>query len=264
MSLGRLREYLEIRKGDGAVFREIHCPSDPQGLQEGLPFRMDQDTHANIILKEDTFVELGPPNRSSCNFVLVSSSPGLLTDGRITLVGPDIRESAGKALPFGQVLMVAGEQLAEEHRLDLEQCQYISNRLPGYMIRFLPGRIWSRVGISAAAKGFSFETLGRSLMALYKSSQPMVEAMEIVFVTSSDSDVGAVRDLLKGAARKGMQIIKEKYKCDSGLDCDQCPYQPICEEIQRMTESLKGRPARGPLQSASFKYEGGAGPRNRE
>jgi len=157
MSLQKLRNHIANMKEKGVQIKEINCPSNVDGLLKGLPFRIDSQTDSNIILKEDTFVELGPPNRASCTVVLMITETDLVNDGRITLAGPDIQESSGKTLPIGQVLIVTGAGLSNEHYMELEQCQYISNRLPGYMIRFVPRRMWSRVSKMAAEKGFSFE-----------------------------------------------------------------------------------------------------------
>ena len=49
--------------------------------------------------------------------------------------------------------------------------------------------MWSRVSKNAAEKGFCFETLGRALMAIFKSDMPKVQAVEILFVTSSKEDL---------------------------------------------------------------------------
>ena len=69
-----------------------------------------------IILRGDTFVELGNPEPGSCAFLLWTDNPSLVRDGKITLIGPDIQESPGASLPFAQVLMVGGTGLGrEEH-----------------------------------------------------------------------------------------------------------------------------------------------------
>jgi len=239
ISVKKLRNYVEERKQRGLQVREIQCPGDVESLLEGLPFQIDSQSDANIILKEDTFVELGPPNRASCVFILMSRNPSSVKDGRITLIGPDIQESAGKTLPIGQVLIVAGTGLRDKHYLELERCQYISNRLPGYMIRFFPRRMWSRVSKMAAENGFSFETLGRNLMALFKLTLPLIDAIEIIFITSGDADVEELSDIAKESRKKFVEIMKKRYDCTFAWSCDNCPYQSVCEEIKDMAELLK-------------------------
>ncbi len=57
------------------------------------------------------------------------------------------------------------------------------------MIKSIPQHMWSRVSLDAAGKGFNFEILGRALMAIYRSAVPKIEAMEVMFVTSSKEDL---------------------------------------------------------------------------
>jgi CO dehydrogenase/acetyl-CoA synthase beta subunit len=241
MSIEKLRAYLEIIRKREVQYKEILCPRDAGRLLAGLSFRIDHQSDANIILKEDTFVELGPPDRASCSFVLMSTNPGLLNDGSVTLAGPDIQNPAAKTLPIGQALLVAGKALKDEHYRALEQCQYISNRLPGYMIRTVPGRMWSRVSKTAAQRGFCVEILARNLMALYKSTFPLIEAMEVVFITSCDSDVSELRNALESSQKTALQILNERYGCNYPLDCNECPYKPVCDQIRKMVNNYEIR-----------------------
>ncbi len=77
-------------------------------LKKGLPVSVGPKASSGIILRGDTFVELGNPDIGSSAFVLWTDKTTLIRDGSITLIGPDIPESAGASLPFGQVLMVGG------------------------------------------------------------------------------------------------------------------------------------------------------------
>jgi CO dehydrogenase/acetyl-CoA synthase beta subunit len=245
MSIRKLKYYIEDKKEKGVRVEALFCPNDVKNLLLGLPFRIDTEADANIILKEDTFVELGPPDRSSFVCVVTSSNPKLLKNGRILVVGPDIQESEGKSLPIGQVITVAGKALTDKHYMELERLQYISNRLPGYMIRFTPRRMWSRVSKGAAAKGFSLEILGRNLMALYKSTFPLIDAMEILFVTSNDAHVDELSGLLRGSQKRPIEMIKERYGCIIDLDCADCPYQAVCDNIREIAESYANRKNEG-------------------
>ena len=234
MSIRTLRQYITRKKREGRQIREIFCPRNAGELLLGCPFQIDDLADANIILKEDTFAELGPPGRASCHFILISPNPGRLKNGRMTLIGPDISEAASKTLPFGQVLVFGGAGLTADHYPELEQCQYIANRLPGYMIRFSPRRMWSRVSHAAAGKGFSLEIIARNLMALYKSKFPWIEAMEVMFITSSDEDVTELSAIARGSKRKVSRVIQRRDDCSFAWDCDDCPNKPICERIRDM------------------------------
>lgn len=229
--------------GKERQYREINCPAGVAELIEGLPVHVGPQDGANIILKEDTAVELGNPSVASCAFVLWTPNSPLIKDGRITLVGPDIQEAVGESLPFAQALIVGGSELKEQHHLVLEQHYLISNRIEGYMVRLAPQqqRMWTRVSRKAVEQGFSFETLGRALMAIYKSELPIIEAAEVIFLTSSKEDVKGLESIANEVQKIKNDVLSSKfvrkddgsYECTTGyVDCRDCPDLVICDEIR--------------------------------
>jgi CO dehydrogenase/acetyl-CoA synthase beta subunit len=251
----KISEYIEGMLRRQRQVRKMNHPGRSEKLIEGLTVRVGVGAQPGVILKEDTCVELGNLSTAACAFVLWTKDITLIKDGKITLIGSDINESIGKSLPFGQVLILGGADLSEEHQTMLEWTQYISDRIEGYMIRSVPQRIWSRVSKEAAGKGFCFETLGRALMGIFKSELPMVEAMEILFVTSSKEDVeelGGIAIQVEKIAReikRGKFAIADDgaYVCSSGLDCSVCSDKPICDDIRELI-SLRKADARSALE----------------
>ena len=235
--LARVREYIAEKKRQGRQVREIDCDTRNENLVHGLPVHVGPRLKRSVILKEDTFVELGNPSVASCSFVIWSDEPSGITDGRITLIGADIQESKGKSLPFGQVIIVGGTELKETHYLDLEKTQYTSDQIEGYMLRSVPRRVWSRVSYEAADKGFSLETLGRALMAIFRRKHPLVQATEVVFVTSSKEDVnqldGIAADVRKfsGEVRKLIRLNDGTYDCTE-YNCETCDEKAVCDSIR--------------------------------
>jgi CO dehydrogenase/acetyl-CoA synthase beta subunit len=243
--IGKLRKYLK-GLSNRRQFKEISCPTQVAQLIEGLPVKVGSQQRANIILKEDTAVELGNPSVASCAFLLWTPNLHLVKDGTITLVGPDIQEAVGVSLPFAQVLIVGGTKLKNQHHLVLEQHHVISNRVEGYMVRLASQRqrMWTRVSRKAVESGFSFETLGRALMAIYKSELPMIEAAEAVFITSSKEDVEGLERIANEVQRIRNEALSSKferkddgsYECTSKyVDCMDCPDQVVCDEIRDLT-----------------------------
>jgi len=232
-------EYVETLRALGRPTREFALPASVDGLREGLPVRVGAGANPKIILRGDTFVELGSPDAGSCAVVLWTETPSLIRDGTVTLIGPDVREAAGSSLPFGQIVLVGGTDLSAEEHQAIGQAQYVADQIEGYMVRSSSRNIWSRVSNEAATRGFSFETLGRSLMLIYKSSLPKVQAMEIVFVTSSRDDVLRLNDIARAVSDISMEIVKEHWKargfdleCD--LDCRSCHDKDVCDDVRKM------------------------------
>jgi CO dehydrogenase/acetyl-CoA synthase beta subunit len=233
----RVSAYVDEMRAKGRPAREFACSSSIDGLQDGLPVRVGPGANPGIILRGDTFVELGSPDAGSCAFVLWTDSPSLVRDGRVTLIGPDIQETPGASLPFGQILMTGGKDLGPEEHQSLWQAQYVADQVEGYMVKSSSRSMWTRVSKDAAAKGFSFETLGRSLMLIFRTSVPKVEAMEAVFITSSKEDVLLLDDIAATVQKVGSEIVKESWKSkgydlDCSLDCSSCHDKEICDSIR--------------------------------
>jgi CO dehydrogenase/acetyl-CoA synthase beta subunit len=243
----KIAEYIDIMAGKRRQVRIMSHPGGSNNLTEGLPVRVGHGAQTRVILREDTGVELGSPGMISCAFVLWTADNSLVKDGRITLIGPDIDESVGNSLPFGQVIIAGGTKLGDEYQLTLEQDQYISDRIEGYMIRSVPHKVWSRVSREAVNKGFCFETLGRALMGIIKTESSLVEATEVLFVTSSKEDVGELENIARQVKKITREINRKRftteddgvYVCVSGLDCTACQDQAICNDIRQVMNLRK-------------------------
>ena len=240
--IAKLGAYLD-RIGETGQRRTIQCPAQVDQLLEGLPVRVGPEAGTSIILKDNTAVELGNPSIASCAFLLWTPNTSLVTDGRITLIGPDIPEAVGESLPFAQILLIGGAGLRDQHHLVLEQHYVISNQIEGYMIRTAPQqrRMWTRVSTEAVEKGFSLETLGRALIAIYKKQLPIAEAVEVFFVTSSPEHVRGLEGLAVEVQQIRSETLRSRftltedgaYECTSEyVDCTECPDRPVCDDIR--------------------------------
>ena len=231
--------YIEEMRGGGGPVAEFERPGSPEKLLEGLPIGVGPNANPGIVLRGDTFVELGNPQAGSCAALLWTDRPSLIRDGRITLFGPGIQESAEASLPFAQILMVGGDGLGQEDHEKLQQAQHVADRIEGYMVRSASQNLWSRVSKDAAAKGFDFETLGSALMNLIKTGAPAVSAVEVLFVTTSKEDVKRLDELVSGVREVGREILKETWKArgydlDCDFDCASCTDQEICDDIKEV------------------------------
>jgi CO dehydrogenase/acetyl-CoA synthase beta subunit len=251
--LRQVTAFIEASRDKGSRVREFRCEGDPASVRAGLPVRVGPDANAGLILRSDTFAELGSPELGSCAFPLWTRDPELLEDGRITLVGPGIRESQGASLPFGQVLMVAGAEMSDEDHAEVEQHQYVADQIDGYMIRSTPGRMWSRIRNDAAEKGFDFDVLGKALMVLFKSQLPKIQAMEVLFVTSSKEDVEQLNGIAEQVRTIGKHIVRNTWlargydilECTMHVDCKSCSDKPECDEIRDVVKIRKTKLRKG-------------------
>lgn len=216
-----LREYIEEKKGITQKVRSLNSwnGENLSSFTSGGP---------TIVLREDTWVELGNPKTASLAVVLLTESLDLVNDGVITLIGPDIPEAKG-SIPFAQILLVGSTKLKDEDYRKLNSAQYELD-LKGYMIKSLPSRlsIWSRVSKGSAQGGLSFEILGSALIDSFKSRFDL-RSVEVIFVTSSKEDVRELANI----SNKAKRILGAMSKMieELSFDCSTCEYSDVCSEV---------------------------------
>jgi acetyl-CoA decarbonylase/synthase, CODH/ACS complex subunit beta len=138
------------------------------------------------IRKNDMYVELGGPNVKE-KFEIAKVKPAKeIEDGKITIIGPDLKEmKEGSIVPLGILVEASGATLGPE----LEGV--IERRIHGYM-NFIEGLmhlnqrydIWIRLSKKAFQKGLnSFDYIGKVLLRLFKSELPIIEKLQITFIT---------------------------------------------------------------------------------
>jgi CO dehydrogenase/acetyl-CoA synthase beta subunit len=245
--LKRVAAYVNDLRASGRQIREFECVGEPDRWLEGLPVRVGPGACPGVILRGDTFVELGSPEAGSCAFPLWATDSARIRDGRITVIGPGVQESAGASLPFGQIVMVGGDTLEDQDQAVLERTQYISDKIEGYMIRSTPGRLWSRISKAAAAKGLDFEVLGKALVAIFKSEIPKIQTMEVLFVTSEREDLKPLEEIAEQVRTIGTQIARKTWlakgidilECTLGWDCKSCSDKAVCDDIKEIVKIRK-------------------------
>jgi CO dehydrogenase/acetyl-CoA synthase beta subunit len=245
----KVAEYVGALRTKGVETKEFTCIEAPERIKDGLRIQVGPNAHRGIILRSDTYLELGNPLAGSCAFVLWTDKPSHVNDGKVTLLGPDIQESADGSLPFAQILIVGGQELSDRDHESLVQHQYVSDRIEGYMIKSAPDRVWSRVSKEAAKKGFDFETLGKALLGIVKSEEPRVQAMEIVFVTTSKEDVDGLANIAAQIRKISKDIVKENWKIrgydiECASDCSSCGEKVVCDDIREVISVRKKKKKR--------------------
>lgn len=138
------------------------------------------------IRRNDMQIELGGPTVKE-KFELAKVRPmNDVEDGKITIIDPDIKDlKEGAAHPLGILVEAAGATLDQ----GLEGV--IERRIHGYM-NYIEGLmhlnqrydIWIRISKKSFQKGLnSFEHIGKVLYRLFKSELPIIEKVQITFIT---------------------------------------------------------------------------------
>jgi acetyl-CoA decarbonylase/synthase complex subunit beta len=138
------------------------------------------------IRRNDMQVELGGPNIKEKFELTKVKDMDEVEDGKVTIIGPDIKDlKEGGAYPLGILVEAAGSTL------DPQLEGVIERRIHGYM-NYIEGfmhlnqryDIWIRLSKKSFQKGLnSFEYIGKVLYKLFKSELPIIEKVQITFIT---------------------------------------------------------------------------------
>jgi hypothetical protein len=125
----------------------------------------------------------------------------------------------------------------------LENLSFLTHRLPGYMARSIPGRLWVRISRDTHARGLTFRTVGEALISSYLSELPEVTTAEVLFVTSSRDDVAALAPIALAA-----EVVAKLALAEDGdlscvdMTCDTCEEKPVCDGLREMIQHRRGSP----------------------
>lgn len=160
-----------------------------RALFEDIPVEVGVVYEGERIRKPEMYVELGGPKIEQKFELLRVRDPEAVEDGAIRIIGPDLKDMAqGKSYPFGILIEVAGKELETDlegvlERRIHEYCNYIQ----GFMHLNQRYDIWIRLSKKSFEKGLNtFELIGKVLLRLYRSEFPIIEKIQITFITDPE------------------------------------------------------------------------------
>jgi len=150
-----------------------------------IPVNFGPAFEGETIRKADTYVEFGGGRTTS--FELVHSvGPDDITDGKITVIGPEIDTvPEGTKMPLGIVVNVYGRKMQDDFEGVLERrIHYFTNYGEGIWHVAQRDMCWVRISKEARAKGFLIRHIGELLMAKLKQEFPaIIDRVEVVLYT---------------------------------------------------------------------------------
>jgi acetyl-CoA decarbonylase/synthase complex subunit beta len=141
------------------------------------------------IRRKEMYVELGGPDVKEKFELARVKKPKEIEDGKITIIGPDLKDmEPDKAYPFGILIEVSGPKLEPELEGVIERrIHAYSNYIEGFMHLNQRYDIWLRLSKKSFQKGLnSFEYVGKVLHRLFKSELPIIEKMQVTFITDPE------------------------------------------------------------------------------
>ena len=195
----------------------------------------------DIILSLDAVIELGHPQTESLAFLMWTDSPDKVSDGGITVIGPELSELASGKAPLGKITLIGGHGFTEDNAYErFQEMDMVRTRLSlqGHMLRAVPqqNREWSRISKDALKKGFSLKMLGNELIREYRKLE-YVDAVEVIYLTTSAEDIQRLRP----TGEKVSQIVRAMNKIFDNLelDCAACDYSDVCDEVEGLRDMHK-------------------------
>lgn len=155
---------------------------------EDIPVDVGIIYEGERIRWQETYTELGGP-RIEHKFELVKvRKEEEVEDGKITIIGPDIKDLEKKSYPFGIYIEVAGKDLEEELEGVIERrIHEYMNYIEGVMHLNQRYDIWIRISKRSFEKGLnSFNYIGKVLYRLFKRELPIIEKIQIAFITDPE------------------------------------------------------------------------------
>ena len=242
--LDGLRNFIisEFQKGKDVFIYEEN-PSHPK-LFEKLGIKVELDKHKEIILQEETKLELGGINKKSFSLVYPFSELDFIKAvkrGTITLIGVENKDIHDLSIDFGMIILIGGKNITEKDWDSLRQFNLISNGIEGFLIRTIPRKFWCRIS-EKIIKNFTFEFLGNAIFYLYKQRfKDLIESMEIFFVNTYTNVIdefikitSKINAYINEKWLKKIENWKKRIDCEYDWGCEICPYQEECYEIKQV------------------------------
>ena len=242
--LDNLRNYLnsESQKGKNILIYEKKPNSSK--LFKKLDIKVELDKHKEIILQEETKLELGGINKKSFSLIYPFSNLDFIKyikNEKITLIGLESKDISDLSIDFGMIILIGGNAITEKDWDSFRQYTLISHGIEGFLIRTIPRKFWCRIS-EKIIKNFTFEFLGNAIFYLYKQRfKDLIESMEIFFVNTYPN---VIDDFIKIISKintyinekwlKKIENWKKRIDCEYDWGCEICPYQEECYEIKQV------------------------------
>jgi CO dehydrogenase/acetyl-CoA synthase beta subunit len=243
--LERIKEFVKKEGQKGKEISIYKKDQNPSNFFKKYNIKIELDNCKEIILQEETKIELGGIKKKSFSLIYPTNELGFIENGKIRLIGPEIKDISESNIDFGMLVIIGHLNTSENLEKDidnLKQFSFISNGIEGFLIRSIPRKFWCRISSEVIIKSFSFEILGNAIMYLYKQKfKDLIESMEILFINSYPSLIdefikitSEIREEFSTKWKKKIEEWKKRIGCDYDWGCEICPYQSDCYEIKEV------------------------------
>lgn len=151
-----------------------------------FPMEIGEMFEGQRIRKPEMYVEFGGIEVPRKFELVLVKGMEEVEDGSVNVIGPDLSAlEVGGAYPLGILIHVAGSKLDKDIEGVLERrVHYFTNYIEGVMHVNQRTDVWVRISKEVYRKGLNSLTwIGRALAVLFKRSLPIIEKIQITFIT---------------------------------------------------------------------------------
>jgi len=187
-----------------------------------IPMACSPAFEGKSIRKEEMYMEFGG-GRSPAFELLRMKNVGEITDGQVTVIGPEIGSmTEGTANPLGIIIEVDGKTMKKDYEPVLERrIHNFVNYGEGSWHVAQRDIIWIRISKEAVAKGVKIEHIGKLLASKFRMDFPqLLDAVAVTLITDKAKVLAAKAEAEKvyeerDARIKGMRDVDVNtyYSC---------------------------------------------------
>jgi acetyl-CoA decarbonylase/synthase complex subunit beta/acetyl-CoA synthase len=158
-----------------------------------IPMGCSPAFEGKSIRKEEMYVEFGG-GRSPAFELLRMRPPGEISDGTVTVVGPEIDGmKEGSANPLGIIIEVSGKNMKKDYEPVLERrIHNFVNYGEGSWHVAQRDLVWVRISKEVVAKGVKIEHIGKLLASKFRMDFPqLLDAVSVTLITDPDKIIAA-------------------------------------------------------------------------
>ena len=234
-----LRKFIETHKEQ--KYKLLTVKMDEYNFSNLDDNYIQLDRYNEIVLQEETHLELGGATKTSFNLIYPTSKLELIQSDNIHLFGPDITELKETIIEFGIFIIIGIKGDSDELYSQLKSLNFISNSIKGFQIRSIPRRFWCRIDNELIKNGFNFGLLGKAIIHLYKQKfKNLIKAVEILIISNNELLIkefinlsSPIQEEFRLKFRKRIEEWAKRVDCNYDWGCDICPYQEGCYVIKQ-------------------------------
>jgi CO dehydrogenase/acetyl-CoA synthase beta subunit len=238
----KIRKFTKEEIRNGKSVTSFCFKSNPPKFFQSMGISVGLDQNKDIILHEETQIELGGMNKHSFSLILPIEELNIIKDGTITLLGPEINQITSSDVDFGLFTLIGIDDISEKEYSDLRTLNFLSNGIEGFSIRTVPRRFWCRISKNVLIKNFSFEFLGNAIIYLYNQKfKEIIRKIEIIFICSYPDSIdefikitSEISNRFREELRAKVDEWRKRIDCDYDWGCEICPYQEECYDLKQV------------------------------